>query len=382
LAEPYEEYYSLRGGGAEEDEFDPMTQVADEMSLSEHLLIELQALLTAEDLPIAEYLVGNLDERGWLTASVDEVMAVFGVDRSRVEGVLAQLQSLEPVGIGARDLRECLLIQLRYLDEELGIRQPYAKEIITDHLAELGEHKFGRIAQELKIDHSVVEEVWEFIKTQMNPYPARQFAGESGTVRSVHMLPDVIISQRDHGYEVEVLESKRYFLRVTPVYSQLSATIEAEPDRFTEEEKRHIQRYVSRAKLFIQNINQRRQTLHKITTCLVARQKDFLAGGVRYLKPLTRAAVAAELGIHESTVSRATAGKFVMIPTREVIPFSNFFTASLSVKDLIKEIIESEKAPLTDQEIAERLEKRGVQIARRTVAKYRESLGILPSSLR
>lgn len=370
------------GRSAEEEEFDPLTQVADQMSLSEHLLMELQAILPAKELPIAEYLVGNLDERGWLACNVADVATFFGVDEEVVDHVLTELQTLEPVGIGARDLRECLLIQLNFLEQEEGVFQPYAREIISNYLTELGEHKFGKIAQELKIDPSQVSEVWEFIKNQLNPFPARQFSSEGGTSKPSYILPDVIITSRDAGYEVEVLESKRYFLRITPMYQKLSAELENEVSKFNEEEKKHIQRYVSRAKLFIQNINQRRQTLQRITSCLVGQQEEFLSQGVRHLKPLTRAAVANELGLHESTVSRATAAKYVMLPTGQVIPFSDFFTPSLSVKDVIKEMISDEGTPLTDQEIAEKLSKRGIQIARRTVAKYREQLNILPSSLR
>ncbi|TAK33032.1 MAG: RNA polymerase sigma-54 factor [Chloroflexota bacterium] len=370
-------------GTATDEEFDPLTQVADQMSLAEYLLLELRSVLPPDDMLIAEYLVGNLDERGWLTCPVDDVAELFGVDVEEVESILRQLQSLEPVGIGARNLRECLLIQLKYLKEEQGREEPYAEEIVRRFLTELGEHKFGRIAHDLKIDHETVEHVWEYIKKDLNPYPAHLYSddGPRGP-RSPHLLPDVLISERDGGYEVEVVESKRYYLRVTPLYQRLAMDVDREPERFSEDEKKHIQQYVSRAKLFIQNINQRRQTLQRVTSCLVERQKDFLKKGVRHLEPLTRASVAAELGLHESTVSRATASKFVMLPTKQVVPFSLFFTASLSVKDVIKEIIEQEKLPLTDQDIAERLDARGIHIARRTVAKYREQLGILPSSLR
>jgi RNA polymerase sigma-54 factor len=134
--------------------------------------------------------------------------------------------------------------------------------------------------------------------------------------------------------------------------------------------------------MFIANINQRRQTMQKITDYLVKHQEDFIRHGVRHLKPLTRAMLAEQTGIHESTVSRATAAKFVMLPNGEVFPFSNFFTASLSVKDIIKDMIDHEDAALTDQEIANRLKEYGYNVARRTVAKYRDQLDILPSSLR
>jgi RNA polymerase sigma-54 factor len=165
------------------------------------------------------------------------------------------------------------------------------------------------------------------------------------------------------------------------MYRTLSSTPGGEAP-LSGEEREHIRQYVQRAKLFIANISQRRQTLHKITWAIVEHQQDFLAHGIRYLQPLSRAAIAAKLGIHESTVSRATAAKHIMLPDGEIIPYSHFFTPSLSVKDVMKEIIDREPQSLTDAEIADRLAERGIQIARRTVAKYRSQLDILPSRLR
>jgi RNA polymerase sigma-54 factor len=153
----------------------------------------------------------------------------------------------------------------------------------------------------------------------------------------------------------------------------------------SEGDKNHVRQYASRAKLFISNIQQRRETLLKISQCLCELQESFLRGGVRELRPLTRAVVAQQVGVHESTVSRATANKYVMLPSRKVIPFSDFFTPSLSTKDVIKELIEREtKAgqPLTDRRICDLLLQQGIRIARRTVAKYRAELGILPSTMR
>lgn len=369
-----------------DEEFDPITQVAAEVSLPERLLTELRSVVQPSMMQVAEFLVGNLDDKGYLGCSIEEAAYDCGVDEQMVDLVLRLLQSLEPPGIGARNLRECLLIQLEYL-ETLGVHQSFAKEIISTHLTELGEHKFSKIAQDLRISTDVVSDVWDFIKRDLNPHPAHEFASSAGhqdgrETRSSYVLPDVIITERDGQFDVEVVESKRFLLRVSPVYSQISADLERDGERYSDDEKRHIQQYVARAKLFIANINQRRQTIHRITSCLVECQQDFLSKGVRHLKPLTRAAVASKLGIHESTVSRATAAKFVMLPSGEVIPFSNFFTASLSIKDVIEELISNEKAPLTDAEIAERLAQRDIHVARRTVAKYRMQLKILPSSLR
>lgn len=371
-----------------DDDFDPLTQVAAQMTLPERLLNELQTMIAREDLPIGEYLIGHLNENGYLQCRVEEVAQALVVPVERVERVLAALQSLEPIGIGARNLRECLLIQLTFLTDEGVECPPYTREIIEEHLQELAEHKYSRIASALGISTEEVSKAGHFIRDQLNPFPSRGYSVPEPGVsenRSNYLLPDVMIIEREDRpgeFEVDVVESKRFFLRVTPMYQRLASDLDREPGRYSEDDKRHIKQYVSRAKLFIANINQRRQTLQKITEFIVEAQKEFLCQGIRHLKPLTRATVAAHLGMHESTVSRATASKYVMLPNRKVIPFSDFFTASLSVMDVIKELINKEQAPMTDQEIADELARRGIPIARRTVAKYREQLNILPSSLR
>jgi len=366
-----------------DEEFDPLTQVASEETLAEKLLADLGSILDTEDMLIADYLIGSLDDKGYLSTSVEEAAYDLEVSEARVKEALAQLQSQEPIGIGARNLHECLLIQLAYL-EVLGIKQPYAREIIEHYLVELGEHKFSKIAHDLKISPDAVSDVWEFVKAKLNPHPAHGFSATNTRdrdTRAMYILPDVIIAKGESGFEVEVVESRRFVLRVNPMYTRISTEIPS-TGPMSLDDKRHVQQYVGRAKLFIANINQRRQTIHNITTCLVKKQQDFLEHGVRHLRPLSRAAIALELGIHESTVSRATAAKYVMLPAGEVIPFSHFFTPSLSVKDIIKEMVEKEGRPLTDAQIAERLKDRGIEIARRTVAKYRMQLDILPSSLR
>jgi RNA polymerase sigma-54 factor len=372
------------GPSLDDDDFDPLTQVASEETLAEKLLAELGAVLEERDVPIAEYLVGSLDDKGYLSTSAEEVAYELGVEEERVRAVLRQLQGLEPVGIGARNLHECLLLQIDYL-EQLGVSQPHAREIISSYLVELGEHKFGKIAHDLKISTEEVSDVWEFVKAKLNPHPAHGFSATNARdrdTRAMYILPDVIISRGEEGFEVEVVESRRFVLRISPMYTRIAVDAQRNGAELSTEDKRHVQQYVGRAKLFIANINQRRQTISNITACLVDKQRDFLEHGIRHLKPLSRAAVANALGVHESTVSRATSAKYVMLPDGEVIPFSHFFTPSLSIKDVIKEMIEKEGRPLTDAQIAERLRADGIEIARRTVAKYRMQLDILPSSLR
>jgi RNA polymerase sigma-54 factor len=366
-------------------DFDPLTLIAAQVSLEEKLLMDLGAMVDNEDMPIVEYLVGSLDTDGYLRCSTYEVCQKFNVDPEKVEEIIGALQSLDPPGIGARDVQECMVLQLRYL-EARGERNPLAIPLVENHLEDLGKHKFNRIATDMGVSPGEVEDAWEFVKTKLNPHPAQGFDGSptrSG-LRPTQgfVMPDVIISNGKDGIEVEVIESRRFGLSVNGMYQQLLMQANQSGVDYSAEERDHIQHYVSRAKMFIANINQRRQTMQKITDFLVAHQRDFLLHGVRHLRPLTRATLAEQTGIHESTVSRATAGKYVMLPNGEVIPFSNFFTASLSVKDVIKDMISNEQRPLTDQEIATKLKDHGYSLARRTVAKYRDQLDILPSSLR
>lgn len=368
-----------------DEEFDPLTLVAAQVTLQEKLIGDLGPMIDDDEMPIAEYLVGSLDEDGYLRCSTYEVCSECNVEPEQVEAVIAALQSLEPPGIGARDVRECMIIQLQYLATK-GIENPLAVTLVRDYLEDLGKHKFNRIAQQLEVRTEDVAEAWEFIKSMLNPHPAQ---GSDGMPTRTgprpaqgYVIPDVIITEGEHGLEVEVIESRRFALSVNSMYQQILAQVSSNEARYSDEEKEHIQHYVSRAKMFIANINQRRQTIQKITSYVVAYQSEFLLHGIRHLKPLTRATLAEQTGIHESTVSRATAAKYVMLPNGSVIPFSDFFTASLNVKDIIKDMIGREERPLTDQEIAAKLQDYGYTVARRTVAKYRDQLDILPSSLR
>jgi RNA polymerase sigma-54 factor len=225
--------------------------------------------------------------------------------------------------------------------------------------------------------------VRDYIKHHMEPRPIQDPPrGKSWRAPSPtrFVMPDVIIHLRDNKLEPEVVETYRFNLRISPLYQQLSS--DSKPQGLSDGDRTHIKQYVNRSRLFISNINQRRETMRRITQCLIDIQEDFIRYGVRYLRPLTRAQVAQYLGIHESTVSRATADKYVMLPNKHVIPFSDFFSASLSAKDVIKEMITKEARPMTDKEIVRRLNEQGIRVARRTVTKYRNQLGIMPSTFR
>ncbi|GAC1386059.1 MAG: RNA polymerase factor sigma-54 [Herpetosiphon sp.] len=371
--------------GFEDDDFDPLMLVAAPAQMNELLIRDLHTSLVHEDHFIGDYLVGSLDDQGLLDGTIEDIAAALQVSPERVERVLLKLQDVAPVGVGARDVPECLLLQLRRLTNE-GITHPYVERIIREHWRDLGEHRYGMIAQALGIAYDQVVEARDFIRQYLRPYPLERINPDSASspTSTTYLTPDVIIRIEEGKLVAEVVESQRFFLRLNPLYQDLARqTMRGSVGgQVTAEEKEHLTEYMSRAQLFLTNLRQRRETIRRIAEFLIERQEAFLRKGVRFLAALTRAEVALAIGVHESTVSRATANKHVQLPSHEVIPFAHFFTASLSVKDVLTELIADEKTPLTDQELVEILKARGFDVARRTVAKYRNQLGILASTLR
>jgi RNA polymerase sigma-54 factor len=379
----------LPGDGAsrlrdEADEFDPIARAEAGFTLQDHLTWNLYALLPGRLHPVADYVIGSLDSNGFVTQSDAEIAEATNVTEADVAAVLAAMKGLEPIGIGSRSISESLLAQVDELRErgELAV-PPHTEAVIANHLSDLGERRFRDVAAAIGATQREVIAVWEFVKANLNPYPTAAFtAAVSDPSARTIIRPDVLIREVEGELVVEVVESRRFSLHVAPIYSRLSARLRA--TETTETEKEHVRRYVGRARFFIDNINRRRVTMHRITEALVQYQREYLLHGVQHLVPLTRAEVGERIGMHESTVSRATADKFVMIPSGEVVPFSHFFTASLGVKDQIRKMIEAEDPlhPRSDQEIADALAAEGVALARRTVAKYRDELEILPARLR
>src|SRR5467141_4126603 len=239
----YDDGSDSRNRSPDDEEFDPLTRVASEQTLAEKLLMDMGSALPDEDMPIAEYLVGSLDEKGYLAVKVEDVAYELDVAVDKVRAVLRVLQAQEPVGIGARNLRECLSLQIAHL-EERGMTQPHAREIVTQFLTELGEHKFGRIAHELKVSQQEVAEVWEFVKTKLNPHPAHGFSSTNASdrdTRAMYIIPDVLINKGVEDFEVEVVESRRFVLRVNPMYTRLSADLHRSSAAMNPDEKRHVQ---------------------------------------------------------------------------------------------------------------------------------------------
>jgi RNA polymerase sigma-54 factor len=364
----------------EDEEFDPMARIPMSQTLSEVLLQQLEALVPPDDAPIAEQLVGNLNERGYLEASVQEIAELLEVSRERVEYVLSQLQSLEPLGIGARDLRECLLIQLQALSEQEG-PQELATVLIERYLDRLGKSQFQEIARDLKVPEQDVRRAAQYIRSTLNPYPAHSYNSDISSSRTstAYVRPDVIIRQSENGYEVELIEEKRYSFRIGQGYN--TQPLYHSPDPANAEIQRYMHHQADRARFFIDCIHRRWRTLKRVAELVVDYQREFLEKGVRYLRPLTRAEVATRLNLDEGTVSRATANKYALLPNGRLIPISDFFDGSLGVKDILRELIASEEPRhrLSDDELARILSARGIPMARRTVTKYREEMGILSS---
>ncbi len=386
------EYETIFGANMTEldEDFDPVSNLEAEMTLQEHLLGLLRAAISGEDYWIGEYLVHSLDDKGWLGDTLENIAADLNVAPEKILAVLEVIQSFDPPGVGARDLRECLLLQLRFLNEEAPQNKVmgWAEAMVEKCWDHVVSSRFPKIARAIGIAQEDVKKACEFIRTHLNPNPAGQYRPPwtyRPTNHKISVRPDVVIRRTELGYEVDVMGSEPFALSITSSYREMYAQIKKGIGHHTEDTKKHIMEYVERAELFIRNLNQRRHTLRMITKCIIECQMGYLETGSRqFLRPLTRTQVAKLLAIHESTVSRATANKFVQLPNQDVVGYNIFFNSSLSIKDAIEEIIEEEDAgnPLSDQQIADKLKDRGITVARRTIVKYREAQKILSSTRR
>ncbi len=388
--ESYEEYAdqwytaSPRRNDGDDDTYDPFTAVASEEDLRRQWLADAGAMLPEDQIRIAAFLIVHINERGILDTTLAETALACECDEEMALDVLQVVQGIVPVGVAARDYRESFLLQLRGLREGGMAIPETVEQIIADHLSDLAAGRFAHIAGTLGVATEVVEGARAFIRSHLTPHPLQSPSTRAGRKTSAtgFLTPDVLIREDADGELIAVVpESGSNRLRINETYSAIAS------DRsmlagLSEQEREHIRESVARARLFLHGVRQRGAMLQQVAQYVVSEQEDFLRYGVRELKPLTRAAVAQALGVHESTVSRATANKYVLLPERRVIPFSDFFTASLGVKDVIKELVDREQHPLTDDEICDKLKELGIQIARRTVAKYRGELGLLPSTMR
>ena len=377
-----EESYKQWERSSDREEYSYEQFVSKEETLEDSLLLQLTfSKLEGYDLKIGRYIVEAIDENGYLTVPVEQIAAIFKTDSGKIDDILDVIQNFEPVGVGARNLKECLIIQLA----AKGLLDEVTEYIILNHLEDLGNNKLNKIAKAVGIPVTQVQMVCDLIRT-LEPKPGRSFAvGESVK----YIVPDVFVEKMDGEYVVTNNESSIPHIMVSPYYNALAK--EAKND---EELSKYITDKFNSALWLIKSIEQRKRTIYNVAAAVVKHQKEFFDKGNKYLKTLTLKEVAESIGMHESTVSRSVNGKYMQTP-RGVFEIKYFFSGGItgqggtgvssnSIKTIIKEIIdgENQSKPYSDQDIVGILSGKGIEISRRTVAKYREGMNILSSSKR
>jgi len=369
----------------QEDENDKPSEdrIPQTETLFEHLLRQVACATDTAGQRIAANILARLDDRGLLTETPAEIALHLRVPLDAVTQVLSLIQHADPPGVATCDLRESLLVQLEALREHDPVH-PLVRQVIEICWAQLGRRNYLAIARKLKVELEDIEEVVRFIHHNLTPYPARawhepgKFLGRSA--QPVFYQPDMVISHnpRPGGpLLVEVFTGIGGLLRVDPA-------IKASLPQLTDEERTEWAAHIERASLLAKCFQQRNHTMVRLAAIVVSEQCAFILGGDGDLKPLTRCMLAERLALHESTVSRAVAHKSAALPNGRIVPLSIFFDRSLAVRDAVQTIIRQEQRakPFSDTQIAELLKPQGYTVARRTVAKYRQMLGILPANLR
>jgi RNA polymerase sigma-54 factor len=378
--EDYEVRRSLPAGTFEEG-VDWLELARAPESLADHLTAQMALRVPPRLARAVETLVGSLDDRGYLAAPVEELALQAGVSIDDAQELVRLLKGCEPAGVGARNLRECLWLQLR---GTTGFYEALARAILAKRFDDLVANNLRAIARAFRVLPEVVEQALAVIRS-LRPNPVEGFpAGGHRPLPAEAATPDLILRYRATGWLVEVHGPGPEALAVSRAYRErLEAArgLRSVPPS----ERRHCAEYVSRAERFIEALEQRRRTIRRIGEHLIERQTGFIAtGDCRFLQPMTRARIAQGIGAHESTVSRATQGKFVQIATGEVVAFDVFFRPALRVQQMIAEILATENpaSPLSDEAISRALAGRGVPVARRTVNKYRDRNRVLSSRRR
>lgn len=387
LDEEWREYMAQSNsysGRSDEDEerrqffFD---SIANQETLQQHLIGQLNgAELSPSDRRLAELIIGNIDDNGFLQITPDEMHANTGVPVDDLNRLLQVVQAFHPAGVGAVDLRDCLLIQLRRLGREGTLEY----QILAKYLDELGKRRYPEIARRLGVSVDQIQQAAYSIAT-LDPKPGAIFAPDPNN----YVLPDVAVEKIGDAYTVSLNGEQIPHLRISNAYKDIMAQ-----DGSGGDVKDYIREKIRSGKFLIKSIHQRQQTISNIANQIVSRQEEFLDKGTAFLRPLTMVQIAEAVGVHETTVSRAISGKYMSTP-QGVFEMRYFFTpgyqtasgesmSNTSVKEAILDLIKAESAlnPLSDKEIVSILSERGIPIARRTVAKYRNELNILPSNMR
>ncbi|MCX6124988.1 MAG: RNA polymerase factor sigma-54 [Proteobacteria bacterium] len=374
-----------RGLGEEDDTGNYENLATKANTIQEHLMQQVtECDFQEQERIIATVIVGNIDDRGYLTMGLDEICSLEKFDLDLAEGVLDTIQRFDPSGVGARTLQECLLNQLKFSK----IKNSIVETIIQNHIFELENRNYSAIAKALKIS---LEKVFENVAVivGLEPIPGRQFSADA----THYIIPDVFVFKMGSEWAVSMNEDGLPRLKVSPVYKKMLEG-KSTPLSGKSADKDYLKDKIKTADWLIKSLQQRQTTIFRVTEKIVEKQKEFFEYGVQYLRPMTLKNIAEILELHESTISRVTTSKYVHTP-RGVFELKYFFNSGISsgdgadvaneaVKNKIEGLVKAEdpKRPYSDQQIVEILEKENIQLARRTVAKYREQLNILPSSKR
>ena len=366
----------------DDDDYTYEQYVSEEDTLTDYLFMQLQfSNLKDTRAAVGRYIIEAVDDNGYLTVSVQEISQAMRVSVELVEETLNFIQTFDPAGVAARNLRECLIIQLA----SKGLLTDEIEYIIEHMLGDLADNKISYIAKTLGLKNQEVQQIADLIRT-LEPKPGRMFSSGE-TVR--YVVPDIFVEKVNGEYVVTNNDTSMPKLMVSSYYNKLSA--EANKD---EELNKYLNDRFNAAVWLIKSIEQRKQTIYNVASAVVRYQQEFFDNGEKYLKTLTLKQIADEVGVHESTVSRSINGKYMQSP-RGVFELKYFFSSGVSggdgtgvssnsVKSIIKEIISGEdpRKPYSDQDMVELLKERNIDISRRTVAKYREGMNILSSSKR
>jgi RNA polymerase sigma-54 factor len=350
-------------------------------SLQENLLDQVRTSeLTDEQRSIAEMIIGNIDERGLLQSSVDELAFSTNIAADKIIEVLKVIQTFDPPGVAARDYRECLMLQLERIDK----KETLEYKMLDEYWDQLAKRRFPEIARNMGVEVEDVQDAAERIKN-LNPHPGRDY----GSDNQQYILPEVFVVKVGDEWQVTTNNDQVPHLRISNSYKDLMSQAES-----SAEVREWIREKIRAGKFLIKSLHQRQTTILNIAKEIVKRQSEFMEKGPAFLKPMTMVQVAEVVGVHETTVSRAVSGKYIETP-QGLFEMKYFFTSGIktssgegmsntSVKGMIDEMVKKEdpSRPLSDEEIVKLLTEKGIQIARRTIAKYRSELNILPSHLR
>ena len=348
-------------------------------TLSDHVLKQVAPTMSAKQRKIAEHILARLDEHGFLIDHPAEVATYLRVRLSLVKDVIELIKRADPIGVASQNVMECLITQLDMLEQD-GNSHPLAHNLLTNFWVQLGKRDFDTVARKCDVTVQTVKSAAQFIKRNLSPYPSQSHWNNAATATGRYFRPDVEVVKNPHKDDgplvVQVFSAARGWLRVNSSVRSMVSKIE-DPEK-----KDEWSAYLERAALFVKCMRQRDNAMKRIVKLIVKRQPNFILGADKDLIPMTRAELAIELELHESTISRAVANKTIALPNGRIIPLSTFFDRSLAIRAAVRTIIEQESTAMTDEQVSHKLVDYGYKVARRTVAKYRSMLGILPANLR